>query len=168
MEQKTCPRCRTKKSRDDFNRNRSTKDGLADWCRECTRRYQHERRAWFREYEQRPGAKETKQRYRAEHPESVARGKWKYRLKSKYGLTLEEFGQMVKAQDGKCALCGDTPPRLWVDHDHLTGEVRGLLCPKCNVGLGQLGDTSAGLLSALEYLTGSRWVEAKDAEFAYQ
>jgi len=61
------------------------------------------------------------------------------RLKHHYGITPDEWDAMFKAQDGKCALCGE-PPRgktnLCVDHDHTTGQVRALLCVPCNRALG--------------------------------
>jgi hypothetical protein len=55
-------------------------------------------------------------------------------LKSKYGLSVEEYEQMLAAQDGKCAICRNPPKkyRLAVDHNHQTGQVRKLLCSGCN------------------------------------
>jgi Recombination endonuclease VII len=61
----------------------------------------------------------------------------KAQLKHHYGLTEAQFYEMVAAQAGLCALCRDpftAQPR--VDHDHATGLIRGLLCDRCNVGLG--------------------------------
>lgn len=64
---------------------------------------------------------------------------------------------MLVNQDGLCAICGtDTPGRkhenFSVDHDHLTGRVRALLCHFCNVGIGHFGDNPATLRAAADYL----------------
>ena len=63
---------------------------------------------------------------------------------------------MLDEQGGGCAICQKTPEengrRLAVDHNHTTGDVRGLLCTQCNVGLGNLGDSVERLRSAIRYL----------------
>ena len=61
----------------------------------------------------------------------------KYTLKTKFGITEEDYARMFKEQNGKCAICLNEPKqrRLAVDHDHKTGKVRGLLCASCNVNL---------------------------------
>lgn len=75
------------------------------------------------------------------------------RLKKKYNLTPEEYENKVKSQDNKCAICQKVPTKkLVVDHCHSTGEIRGLLCNKCNMGLGHFLDSSETLESALRYL----------------
>jgi hypothetical protein len=79
-------------------------------------------------------------------------------LKCLYGLSLDDYASMVQRQGGVCAICGN-PPRvrnLSVDHNHNTGTIRGLLCDKCNLGLGLLGDH---LLQAQNYLQqeGTLW-----------
>ena len=58
----------------------------------------------------------------------------KHILKKLYGLTLESFDEMLKAQGGVCAICKQTDKtgKFLVDHDHETGKVRGLLCRRCN------------------------------------
>lgn len=74
-------------------------------------------------------------------------------LRATYGLTLEQYQEMVLSQCGSCAICGDVPGRpLFVDHDHKTGEVRALLCLACNSALGQLKDDPRRALRASEYL----------------
>lgn len=61
-------------------------------------------------------------------------------LRQRYGIDDEKYQQMLIAQNGCCALCGGTDKDRWgrfhVDHDHTTMRLRGLLCPKCNLGLG--------------------------------
>lgn len=74
-----------------------------------------------------------------------------------YGITLEDYDEMLEWQGGGCAICGSpvgdgVGRRLSVDHDHETGEVRGLLCSRCNAGLGMFQDRQDLLLRAVEYL----------------
>lgn len=80
----------------------------------------------------------------------VTRGK---RLRREYGMTVDEWDALVLDQFGLCALCrqhvGDG---LVVDHCHRAGHVRGLLCAKCNCGLGQFDDDPQRLESAANYL----------------
>jgi hypothetical protein len=83
-------------------------------------------------------------------------------LKKKYKITLEEYNEMLKTQKGVCAICenpettinkktGETID-LSVDHDHLTGENRGLLCTSCNRGLGCFRDNVKYLDNAKKYI----------------
>lgn len=75
--------------------------------------------------------------------------------KKVYGLTPEEWANLVAAQSGRCAICGTSMSvrPLVVDHNHATGKVRGLLCRKCNSGLGMFDDEIATLAKAVKYLT---------------
>lgn len=75
-------------------------------------------------------------------------------LKRFYGLTMEQFNQILKSQKGKCLICKlkITAKTPHVDHCHKTGAVRGILCNNCNSGLGMFKDCKKRLLSAMEYL----------------
>lgn len=78
----------------------------------------------------------------------------------KYGLTPAEFDAMLDAQGRVCAICGTDKPSkrdntFRIDHCHKTGNVRGLLCMKCNSALGMLQDSIPSLQKAIEYLTRS-------------
>ena len=79
-------------------------------------------------------------------------------VKKKYGITKEQYESLLARQNGGCAICGEPPKpgrfktRLCVDHDHSTGNVRGLLCDRHNAALGAFGDDLAGLTKAVEYL----------------
>ena len=74
-------------------------------------------------------------------------------LQFKYGLTIEQFQEMKIAQDNKCAICKSTPNKeLVVDHDHLSGEVRQLLCYKCNTGLGLFNENPDLLIEVIKYI----------------
>lgn len=72
-----------------------------------------------------------------------------------FGMALDEFATLLDAQDGRCAICGTTNPGKFdwaVDHDHLTGQVRGILCHPCNGGLGMFHDDEHRLFAAVDYL----------------
>lgn len=81
------------------------------------------------------------------------------RIKVKYGVGETEVRAMLKAQHGRCAICGKTPEentkdkrRLVVDHNHKTGKVRGMLCHKCNLGL-EWAEKDEWITKALAYLS---------------
>ena len=86
-----------------------------------------------------------------------------HRIKQKYNLTEEQYVALVLKHHGKCGICGMEPSGVWhgdrklcVDHNHETGEVRGLLCNKCNRGLGLVGDTVESIGRFLAYLQGEQ------------
>lgn len=75
----------------------------------------------------------------------------------KYGLSLSEFRRRIMEQDNRCALCddefdGSRDPAV-VDHDHHTGQIRGIIHRTCNQGIGLLGDTLEGVTRAASYLS---------------
>lgn len=78
------------------------------------------------------------------------------RLRLAYGMTVEAWTVLFESQGKACALCRTGEPggrRGWhTDHDHGTGLVRGILCHRCNTGLGLLGDSLTALTAAVEYL----------------
>ena len=73
-------------------------------------------------------------------------------LKRKYGITLKEYGELYNKQKGKCAICNKKCKVLHIDHDHITGKVRGLLCGEHNRGIGMFNDNKDLLLKAINYL----------------
>lgn len=75
-----------------------------------------------------------------------------HRLKSTYGITLEEYQAMVSSQNGLCFICGNPDKKLAVDHDHSNGKVRKLLCLNCNRGLGAFGDNISLMERGIQYL----------------
>lgn len=68
------------------------------------------------------------------------------------GLTQEAFDKMVADQEGACALCRAVVAKLYIDHDHVTNQTRGLLCNHCNLGLGHFKDDPQVLEKAAVYL----------------
>lgn len=83
-------------------------------------------------------------------------------VKTKFGLEPEEYEKMLSDQDNRCAICGEHETELIkkyknfkplsVDHDHLTKKVRGLLCNRCNIGLGNFKDDITLMARAIKYL----------------
>ena len=83
--------------------------------------------------------------------QKVRRRTYHYEIWKKYRLDPDVYDRMVIEQEGRCLICGE-PSDLVVDHDHKTGEVRGLLCSLCNSGLGMFRDRIGSLVSAAHYL----------------
>lgn len=115
------------------------------WCRPCCSTY-------FSEYAKSHPRESTP----ADLPKTRAR-----HLRTKYGMTLEDYDRLLAGQDGRCAVCRCLPseirfhgrdPRLHVDHCHETNEIRGLLCPDCNMGLGKFSNSPQALRAAADYL----------------
>lgn len=78
-------------------------------------------------------------------------------LRRRFGMTVADYNSILTAQDGKCAICGklasSAKRRFALDHDHSTGKVRGLLCFRCNYGIGWFQEDPARLSRASEYLS---------------
>jgi hypothetical protein len=126
-------------------------------CRKCVSRYQAAGRARRRDAD----PEGTRARKRADSKKNYARLRAN-RIKAQFGLTTDGYNAMVVAQGGLCAICrrperangsnGERPRQLSIDHDHVTGKVRGLLCQKCNIAIGQLDDNPERLDAAAAYL----------------
>jgi len=120
------------------------------------------RNAYMKQWRAKNKGKYRKQEqdYAATHVEESRRRRRRYHLKHTYGMHLEEFEEMFVAQDGVCAVCGNPEfqirrgqvKSLDVDHDHDTGDVRGLLCSPCNAALGLLQEDPARIQSLLTYI----------------
>ena len=103
-------------------------------------------------------------------------GEWeehlrKSHLRRKYGISSEEFYKLLKSQEGRCSICRvemdsttrqNAPKKVQVDHDHKTGQVRGLLCFSCNTGLGKFRDSEELLHKAIAYLKDPPNVQYRD------
>ena len=96
--------------------------------------------------------------YRIENKETIAIQKaawYKSKRFDKYGITKQQFDIALESQQYKCAICLNLfsdKNRVYVDHCHDTGKVRGLLCFHCNTGLGQFRDNVDLLQKGVEYL----------------
>lgn len=132
--------------RESVNKFRANNPGYdAKWLRE---RYANNPEFW----------NEYHREWREQHPDEVKVFKRKSHLKSLYGLTQEDVLAALEAQSGLCLICGVEMETgrgarsMTVDHDHETGEFRGLTCSNCNRGLGLFGDDPDRLTAAAAYL----------------
>ena len=85
-----------------------------------------------------------------------------YSLQRDYGMSLSDYEDLLKKQEGLCAICGvpdgsersnnNGSKKLSVDHDHVTGAIRGLLCASCNQALGQMMDSAELMRKAADYI----------------
>lgn len=177
---KRCTRCKYRLPVGMFALNRTCRDGRQTQCRTCGMEayrikcadpvkralLRAQGREKMRQYywqcpeKRRARSKEYHVKNRARRNAWIA---W-YGLKMRYGITAEAYRQILAAQDGKCASCEDSPRftsrqrhfPLTVDHDHVTGEIRGLLCGNCNSGLGHFRDDPDRLERAAAYLRRAR------------
>lgn len=155
MSTKACSRCGEEKSLERFPLRKDQADGLHFWCISCKREKD-------REYSARYSRKDPERRrasavaYQRRNKEAVSEAARRY----KYGLSSAEIAALIQTQGGACALCrlplGDA---FHVDHDHACcpdsktcGEcIRGVLCRRCNIGLGQFNDDPDLLAAAAAY-----------------
>lgn len=111
---------------------------------------------YMREYRRRPEAAERQRQQiatwnKSEHGQRLKR-QWHL---NRYSITIEEYEQKFEEQGRCCAICKTTSPgkRGWhTDHDHKTGRFRGILCMRCNLGIGYLMDNCAILAESIRYL----------------
>ncbi|KKU98328.1 MAG: hypothetical protein UY28_C0004G0066 [Candidatus Amesbacteria bacterium GW2011_GWB1_48_13] len=96
--------------------------------------------------------KACRKTYREANPEKV-RG---VRLKREYGITIRQYQSRLAKQNNKCAACGCSGQKLVVDHDHITKQIRDLLCDGCNRGIGQLRDDPIVIRRAARYVESHR------------
>ncbi len=119
--------------------------------REKARRVNADYRA-SQEGKQKFASQEFRQRVRS-YPSRAKTPQRAANLKAKYGLSLDDYQTMLEQQNGSCMICKAIPNKhLAVDHCHTTGKIRGLLCGKCNTGLGLFYDDHDLLLTAATYL----------------
>lgn len=133
--QLACSACHAVKPADAFHRNASKDTGRHSACRLCA----NTARKLGRAANGRPPNKRA------------------YNLSTRYGITTATEQEMLLAQGGVCAICTTPLARHHIDHDHKSGAVRGLLCARCNLGVGHL-ERAGFLEAALAYLAkhGSR------------
>jgi len=114
----------------------------------------HKYQKQYRE-DNREQIRERDSQYYKENIEAIKEYSRKWHLKDKFNLSHEDWLKIWNNQNGKCAICKivfPTPSDACVDHDHKTGKIRGLLCIKCNAGIGYLNDDPKITSMATEYL----------------
>jgi Recombination endonuclease VII len=124
---KWCPDCGEVLPFSSFGRNAASQTGRTSYCKPC-------------------------HNARGRRAKELVGGERTYHLRRRYGITAEEADAMLASQGGLCAVCRSAPAQH-VDHDHVTGKVRALLCFNCNGGLGQFKDDPGLLRAAAEYVS---------------
>ena len=143
---KKCRKCKKEKSFSEFYPHKTSKDNLTARCKTCLCKDQRRRY---------PKIKLGK-----DYKKNKSINGRIYHIKRKYNLTENDYNDLLKKQNNVCAICKTPETRkvngrlspLSIDHCHQTGQVRGLLCDKCNGGLGKFGDNCEMLNSAILYL----------------
>lgn len=127
---KTCTKCGAILPLSEYYKDHNQKSGLRPECKTCNKK---QCTKW---------AKANKEKHRG------------YNIKHHYGISVEVYDSLLTKQNGTCAICFQPPGkrRLAIDHCHTTGTVRGLLCARCNQGIGHFRDNVKYLTAAITYL----------------
>ena len=157
---KRCSRCYQLKPDDMFYRQSGSR------CRPChnavTRQNALDNPARViaarNKYSQKPENKvkelERARRWQRENPERMKAAQFERNLRKLYGLTLDQYHARQESQDFCCAICDlDDRGNLYVDHDHKTKRIRGLLCNQCNTAVGLMQDNPNTLQRAAQYVS---------------
>lgn len=146
---KPCKECRLIKDLSLFYKNRGTKDGLQSVCKICS---DHRYKVYAAKNRAKITLKSKLRRHQRcrENPQLDQM----YKLKAKYGISVDKHKAMVEEQNGRCAVCTNPPSKrgLFVDHCHVSNKVRALLCQHCNSLLGAAKDNPETLRNAASYV----------------
>jgi hypothetical protein len=140
---KLCSKCKTEKSLSEFYNQKSNKDGKQKTCKVCQKAYSQS---------------ETCKANRKRYYEKTRQQHIERNLKRQYGVDWSAYSELLERQNGCCAICNRTDSgshcsqRLFVDHCHVSGKVRGLLCHHCNSALGLFQDSPTLLQNAINYV----------------
>lgn len=162
VEEKKCSVCKLVKKASEFIKDNRLKSGLHSHCRKC-------QSVKYKKFLEKPGFKEDQKIYRKKYYDEKEKNFLlpqpiiirKAYLKRIYNLEVEEYVALIEKQNNKCAICGKEETELTrnnnkkaisIDHCHKTGRIRGLLCGKCNKGIGYFNDDIEILQKAIEYL----------------
>ena len=140
MNRKQCYKCLKIKKTTDFYKNKTTKDGLQSWCKDCKHKYNRQYRKKNNE-KAKAWDKKTRRKAKKLNPKKYKKNYRNNQLKHNYGITLTEYNAIFEKQKGCCKICdrhqSELNIALAVDHNHKTGKIRGLLCSLCNASLGR-------------------------------
>ncbi len=140
---------KTKKQIQKYNKEYSSRPEVKAWAK--VRNVRPERKAVRKAYKKSANGL-AYERLRRSNPEIKLKYE-NWRLKARYGITLEQYEAMFIAQQGRCAICNrEDSNRLHVDHNHTSGKVRSLLCGSCNRGIGMFAEDVKLLEKAIKYL----------------
>jgi hypothetical protein len=137
IDYKLCSRCHRLMPKAEFHGHKGTRDLLSSHCKDCGK--EATRVSYQKHKEKRQ--KEGRDYYNNLNPERKAEYK-RNRAVLPHGISQDQYCVMLDSQDYGCALCGTLTPGgrsdkyFCIDHDHETGEIRGLLCNACNIALG--------------------------------
>ena len=163
MDSKRCKVCGEEKPLEDFYPTPGTRDGRRGDCKACNLAEK------ARRHKRNPvPARERTRKWMADNPERAEENRLRFiesggkkladrrsYLKRTYGITLEEYDEMLERQGGRCAICRCEPRpdiSLHVDHAHATGALRGLLCFSCNITVGHVREDRSRLAAIGAYL----------------
>lgn len=158
MESKLCACCGEDKPLECFPKDPRMALGRRSYCRPCTRKKKREAR--LRKVAREPGWEQERSAQRWANMSAEERYFYRISKPSQRGLSRDAFYDMLAAQGGACPICErnivlrfGAPVLFVVDHDHVTGETRGILCNKCNLAIGHFDDLRSRCLRAAEYLS---------------
>jgi Autographiviridae endonuclease VII len=140
---KICRRCEVEKDLNEFHKATQNKDGRKNTCKLCAA-------ICFQDYKIKDPDR-LKEKWKASSKKYHTYEGRREKTLNKYNLTSEKFNELLDKQNGLCWICQDRPATD-VDHCHKTNVVRGILCNKCNTGLGLFKDNVKFLQKAIEYL----------------
>lgn len=154
---KICGGCNRTLSVKQFHKNKCHPDGFCTQCKDCKTAYG--KKYWLINKKKlkvgrQKNYKMNKRKILDANLKRNAEKGWEYRIKERYGVTPKQYYAVLKKQGGGCYICGSTPKKrkLHIDHCHKTGQVRGLLCMRCNRGLSWFSDSPERLSRAAKYL----------------
>lgn len=140
---KTCSKCEKIKSLDQFQRANKKRYGLAAFCADCN---SVERKEYYKNNINKE--KVLQKKWNESNPDKI----YAAHLKARYGLKWDEYNKLLSQHNNKCATC-NSDKKLCVDHNHMTGKVRGILCSFCNMALGFAKDDPRILQNLINYLS---------------
>jgi hypothetical protein len=147
IDSKLCPKCGKNKPLEDYAKSARGVLKRQTYCRACMKGMRLPHNEHDREYHK---------NYQKSNPEKFAFRTSKWRRKNVYKISEAEYKELLEGQKGLCAICGGPPTgrrnTLSIDHCHVTGTIRGLLCQNCNVAIGHFKDNTDLLKRAILYL----------------